>query len=134
MPIGLFFGRIANFINAELYGRAADVPWAMVFPTDPKQVPRHPSQLYEACLEGIVLFIVLRVLETRGARERPGLITGVFLIGYGLSRIIVEFFREPDVFLGYFLYGSTMGQWLSLPLVLVGLFLAFRARPAARSA
>lgn len=132
VPIGLFFGRIANFINAELYGRATDVPWAMVFPTDPRQVPRHPSQLYEAFLEGIVLFLVLRLLETRGARQRPGLITGVFMIGYALSRIVVEFFREPDSFLGYFLYGTTMGQWLSLPLALAGLYLALRARPAQR--
>jgi phosphatidylglycerol:prolipoprotein diacylglycerol transferase len=127
VPIGLFFGRIANFINGELYGRPADVPWAMVFPYTDQ--PRHPSQLYEAVLEGIVLFIVLRVLEVRGARERPGLLTGVFLIGYAAARIFVEFFREPDRFLGTFAFGSTMGQLLSLPLAAFGLYLVLRARP-----
>jgi phosphatidylglycerol---prolipoprotein diacylglyceryl transferase len=131
VPIGLFFGRIANFINAELWGRATDVPWAMVFPTDPDRVPRHPSQLYEAFLEGIVLFIVLWVLQRfAGARQRPGTITGAFLIGYGTARIIVEFFREPDRQLGYILLDViTMGQILSAPLLLVGLWLVIRAKP-----
>ena len=121
VPIGLFFGRLANFINGELYGRPADVPWAMVFPSDPNQLPRHPSQLYEATLEGIVLFAILFYLQrfTR-ARERSGLVSGVFLIGYGIARIIAEFFREPDVQLGYLLGGATMGQLLSVPLVLIG--------------
>ena len=127
VPIGLFFGRLANFINGELFGRATDVPWAMVFPHGGPE-PRHPSQLYEAALEGIVLFLVLRVLETGGARQKPGLITGVFLIGYALSRIVVEIVREPDAFLPIFVLGSTMGQLLSLPLAALGLFLVLRAR------
>lgn len=128
VPIGLFFGRIANFINAELYGRAASVPWAFVFPTDRDQIPRHPSQLYEAALEGVVLFLVLRLLETRGARTKPGLVTGTFLIGYAVARIIGEFFREPDAFLGFLAFGATMGQLLSLPLAAFGLLLVLRAR------
>jgi len=121
VPIGLFFGRLANFINGELYGRPADVPWAMVFPSDRDQLPRHPSQLYEAALEGIVLFAILFYLQrfTR-ARERSGLISGVFLIGYGLARTTAEFFREPDQQLGYLLGGFTMGQLLSLPLIAIG--------------
>lgn len=130
-PIGLFFGRIANFINGELYGRAApDVAWAMVFPRDPLQVPRHPSQLYEAFLEGLVLFAVLAVLVRRPAvRARPGLVAGLFFIGYGLSRIAAEFFREPDAQLGFLWGGATMGQLLSIPMVLFGIWLAARARP-----
>ena len=97
VPIGLFFGRIANFINGELWGRPTDVPWAMKFPNAPDQLPRHPSQLYEAFLEGIVLFSVLFYLQRfTSARERPGLLGGAFLIGYGIARITVEFFREPD--------------------------------------
>ena len=135
VPIGLFFGRIANFINGELWGRPTDVPWAMIFPNDPAHLPRHPSQLYESFLEGIVLFLVLWVMQRRGARQRPGLICGVFLTGYGLARIIVEFFRQPDAQLGYLLgnasLGLTMGQLLSLPLVIIGLWLALRAKPAA---
>ena len=134
VPIGLFFGRIANFINGELWGRPTDVPWAMIFPSDPERLPRHPSQLYESFLEGIVLFLVLWTLQHRGARRRPGLICGVFLAGYGLARITVEFFRQPDVQLGYLVgnanLGITMGQLLSLPLVIIGLWLAFRAKPA----
>jgi len=127
VPIGLFFGRIANFINGELFGRPSDVPWAMAFPHG-GPVPRHPSQLYEAVLEGIVLFVVLRAMETRGARARPGLLTGVFLIGYALARIVGELFREPDIFLGFLVLGSTMGQLLSLPLAALGLYLVLRAR------
>jgi phosphatidylglycerol---prolipoprotein diacylglyceryl transferase len=134
VPIGLFFGRIANFINAELWGRPTDVPWAMVFPTDPEHLPRHPSQLYEAALEGVVLFLVLWLLQRAGARQRPGLLGGAFLAGYGLSRITVEFFRQPDPQLGYLFFGITMGQLLSLPLVLVGLWLMLRARPASKAA
>ena len=130
-PIGLFFGRIANFINAELWGRPTDVPWAMVFPTDPQHLPRHPSQLYEAGLEGIVLFLVLFVLDRfLGARRRGGIVTGTFLIGYGLARITVEFFRQPDQQLGFLFFNAiTMGQVLSVPLVLVGLWLVVRAKP-----
>ena len=133
VPIGLFFGRIANFINGELWGRQTTVPWAMIFPSDPEHQPRHPSQLYEASLEGIVLFLILWTLQYRGARQRPGVLTGVFLMGYGLARITVEFFRQPDPQLGYLLgnasLGLTMGQLLSVPLVLIGLWLALRAKP-----
>src|SRR6266849_1591485 len=93
--IGIFLGRIANFINGELWGRATDIAWAMVFPADPKGLCRHPSQLYEAFLEGAVLFFALWVLQRAGARQRPGVISGVFLMGYGLARIAVEFVREP---------------------------------------
>lgn len=118
-PIGLFLGRIANFINGELWGRQTDVPWAVIFAAG--DVARHPSQLYEAALEGIVLFVLLAALVNRGALRRPGLIFGVFMAGYAIARIIVEYFREPDVQLGY-LWGSiTMGQLLSLPLLLAGL-------------
>ncbi len=123
VPIGLFLGRLANFVNGELYGRAADVPWAMVFPRDPEQIPRHPSQLYEAGLEGIVLFLLLYLLVRRGWLERPGAIGGAFLAGYGLARIIVEFFRQPDAHLGFLLGFTTMGQVLSLPLIIAGVIL-----------
>nr|WP_198539671.1 prolipoprotein diacylglyceryl transferase [Rhizobium sp. LCM 4573] len=133
VPIGLFFGRIANFINGELWGRLADVPWAVVFPTG-GPFARHPSQLYEAALEGIVLFLVLRLL-THGlkALKTPGVISGTFVCGYALARIFVEFFREPDAQLGYLLGTGwlTMGMVLSLPMFLVGLWAIFRARRAA---
>lgn len=126
-PIGLFFGRLANFINAELFGRASDVPWAVVFPTGGPE-PRHPSQLYEAGLEGVVLFIVLlAILYFTKARERPGALTGAMFVGYGLARIFVELFREPDPFLGFIVSGITMGQILSLPVLLLGGYLLFRA-------
>ena len=120
--VGLFFGRIANFINQELWGRASDVSWAMVFPADPLGLARHPSQLYEAALEGLVLFIVLWVYS---ARPRPtGAVTGLFLAGYGLFRFAVEFFREPDAELGFIVSDwGTMGQMLSLPLIIGGLVL-----------
>jgi phosphatidylglycerol:prolipoprotein diacylglycerol transferase len=128
-PIGLFFGRIANFINAELYGRPTDVAWAVVFPTDPLRLGRHPSQLYEAVLEGAVLFVVLALLAARSrARWRPGTMAGAFLIGYGVARIVCEFFREPDAHLGFLHAGATMGQVLSLPMLLAGAFLVLRAR------
>lgn len=127
-PIGLFFGRVANFINAELYGRPSDVAWAVIFPLG-DNVPRHPSQLYEAGLEGLVLFIALRLLITHyRALAKPGLVSGAFLAGYGAARIFVEFFRMPDAQIGY-LWGSlTMGMLLSVPLVLLGAFLISRAR------
>ncbi len=126
-PIGLFFGRLANFINAELYGRVSDVPWAVVFPTGGPE-PRHPSQLYEAGLEGIVLFIVLlAILYFTKARERPGALTGALFVGYGMSRVFVEFFRQPDVQLGFLFSGVTMGQILSLPVLALGGYLLFRA-------
>ncbi|MGA3305057.1 MAG: prolipoprotein diacylglyceryl transferase [Stellaceae bacterium] len=127
VPIGLFFGRIANFINGELWGRATDVPWAMVFPTGGPE-PRHPSQLYEAGLEGVVLFLLLFALLRCGARNRPGMICGAFLLGYGVARITVEFFRQPDANLGFLWGGATMGQLLSLPLLLIGAWLIWRAR------
>ena len=129
VPAGLFFGRLANFINGELYGRPSDVPWAMVFPGG-GPLPRHPSQLYEALLEGAVLFAILWWLARRPPGfARPGFLTGVFLVGYALARGLVELFRQPDAQLGFLLAGSTMGQWLSLPMLLAGLVLialAFR--------
>ncbi len=131
VPFGLFFGRLANFVNGELWGRIAGegVRWAMVFP-GAGPLPRHPSQLYEAALEGLVLSVVLLVLfwQTR-ARWRPGLIVGIFTLGYGVSRFFVEYFREPDAQLQEFAMrtGMSMGQWLTVPLILVGLFFAVRA-------
>jgi phosphatidylglycerol---prolipoprotein diacylglyceryl transferase len=128
-PIGLFLGRIANFINGELWGRPSDAPWAMVFP-NAGPLPRHPSQLYEAVLEGLVLFAVLFLMQRRPAiRARPGTVAGMFLLLYGLFRVFVEFFREPDAQLGFLFAGITMGQLLSLPLVAAGAFLLLRARP-----
>ena len=134
VPIGLFFGRIANFINDELWGRVSDVPWAMIFPSDPEHLPRHPSQLYEAALEGLVLFGVLWLCQHRGLRRRPGAVSGVFLIGYGLARITVEFFRQPDPQLGFLFWDITMGQLLSVPLLFIGLWLVLRAKPVAAGA
>ncbi len=119
VPIGLFLGRIANFIKPELWGRESDVAWAMVFP-EAGPMPRHPSQLYEAGLEGIALFIVLLIVVRTGGLRRPGLTTGVFAIGYGLARIFCEFFREPDPQLGFLFGGATMGMLLSLPLIAIG--------------
>ncbi len=131
VPIGLFFGRVANFINAELWGRLSSAPWAVVFPTG-GPFARHPSQLYEAALEGILLLVVLAVLiYRRHALKTPGLISGVFVCGYGLSRIFVEFFREPDAQIGYLAGGwLTMGMLLSLPMVFIGLWAMLRARRA----
>jgi phosphatidylglycerol:prolipoprotein diacylglycerol transferase len=129
-PIGLFLGRLANFVNGELFGRATDVPWAMVFPRGGPE-PRHPSQLYEAALEGAVLFLVLHVLWRQEAlRRRPGVLGGAFLVGYGLARGFAEMFREPDAHLGLFWGGTTMGQWLSLPMLAAGAWLIWRAKPA----
>lgn len=129
VPIGLFFGRIANFINGELYGRASDVSWAMVFPNGGLE-PRHPSQLYEAFLEGLMTFAILTALVfVFNFGKRPGLLTGMFLVIYSLSRIVVELFREPDAFLGFVVSGITMGQVLSLPMLLIGIYLALRSRP-----
>ena len=127
-PIGLFLGRIANFINAELWGRMSDAPWAMFFP-GAGPLPRHPSQLYEAALEGLVLFAVLAYMVRAGALQRPGLITGAFALGYGIARSFCELFREPDPQLGYLLGGRlTMGMLLSLPLMLAGIAFIMAAR------
>jgi phosphatidylglycerol:prolipoprotein diacylglycerol transferase len=127
-PIGLFFGRIANFINGELWGKATDVPWAMVFCNDyirkanggcpaGETIPRHPSQLYEAALEGLLLFVILQIGIARWRwHEKPGLVSGVFFLGYGLSRVIVELVREPDA---AFIGPITMGQALSIPMFLI---------------
>jgi phosphatidylglycerol---prolipoprotein diacylglyceryl transferase len=125
-PIGLFLGRLANFINGELWGRATDVPWAMVFPGG-GPLPRHPSQLYEAVLEGLLLFIVLYVLIRKGALRRPGLILGAFALCYSLARSFSELFREPDPQLGFLWGGMTMGMLLSLPLALAGIILIVQA-------
>jgi phosphatidylglycerol---prolipoprotein diacylglyceryl transferase len=120
-PIGLFLGRLANFINGELWGRPADpsLPWAVIFPTG-GDVPRHPSQLYEAGMEGILLFTVLAVMIRFGALKRPGLILGSFILIYGMTRIIGEHFREPDPQLGFLWGGLTMGMLLSIPMLIVG--------------
>lgn len=132
VPIGLFFGRIANFINGELWGRLSSMPWAIVFPTG-GPFARHPSQLYEAALEGLVLLGVLsRFIYRRQALKSPGLVTGIFVLGYALSRIFVEFFREPDAQIGYLVGGwLTMGMVLSLPMALAGIWAITRARRAA---
>ena len=118
-PIGIFLGRIANFIRPELWGRPTDVPWAVVFPGTDGQ-PRHPSQIYEALLEGLLAFIILYALEQMGALRRPGVIAGVFAVVYGAARIFSELFREPDPRLEDLGRGLTMGMVLSLPLVIVG--------------
>ncbi len=137
-PIGLGLGRVANFINGELWGRPAPdwLPWAMVFP-NAGPVPRHPSQLYQALMEGLLLFLLLWFCAARPAiRARFGLLTGIFLMGYGVARIIGELFRQPDPFLGYLWEGATMGQLLSLPMILAGAALAAWActRPPATAA
>ncbi len=119
-PIGLFFGRIANFINAELYGRATNLPWAVKFPNVDE--PRHPSQLYEALLEGLVLFIILYIL-TKNPKTKRGTITGAFLLGYGIFRAAIELVREPDMQLGLIGGFISMGQILSLPMIIAGLAL-----------
>ena len=120
-PIGLFLGRMANFINSELWGRPADpsLPWAMIFPNG-GPVPRHPSQLYEAGLEGVLLFVILATMIRLGALRRPGLILGSFIALYGLARIISEHFREPDPQLGFLWGGLTMGTLLSVPMIIAG--------------
>jgi phosphatidylglycerol:prolipoprotein diacylglycerol transferase len=133
---GLGFGRLGNFINAELYGRPTSVPWAMVFPTDPLHVPRHPSQLYEALCEGVLLYLALRTLERRSVAHswyRPGLLTGAFLLGYALIRFALEFTRQPDAQLGLVLGPFSMGQVLSALMAVTGLaVLAIVARRTMR--
>ena len=124
---GLAFGRIGNFINAELYGRPTDLPWAMVFPTDPQQVPRHPSQLYEMLGEGVILGSFLWWLEAKARREgwwRPGVGGSAFLIGYGIIRSLVELTRQPDAQIGFLAGGITMGQLLSSLMIISGILIA----------
>ena len=129
-PIGLFLGRVANFINGELWGRPTNVPWAMVFP-HADNLPRHPSQLYQAALEGILLFAFLHLAgRNQTVRARPGMMTGLFLMGYAVARSIGEIFREPEVDLGSFNF-VTWGQILSVPMFAVGLYLALRRPKAA---
>lgn len=133
-PIGLFFGRLANFINGELYGRVSDVPWAMVFPRGGPD-PRHPSQLYEAGLEGIALFLLLYFISRfTNAHKRAGLLSGIFLIGYGMARFSVEFFREPDEQLGLLFAGASMGQLLCLPMIIAGIVLILCAKKSDKKA
>jgi phosphatidylglycerol---prolipoprotein diacylglyceryl transferase len=131
VPIGLFFGRIANFINDELWGRETDVPWAVIFPNG-GNVPRHPSQLYEAACEGVLLFLVLLFAEHRGVRRRPGIETGIFLVGYAVARMSGELFRQPDAQLGFLFFigsfGVTMGQLLSIPVLVAGVLIIAWAR------
>lgn len=124
-PLGLAAGRIGNFINGELWGRPADVPWAMVFPQH-DMIPRHPSQLYEFALEGVTLFVVLWLFARR--ERARGEVSALFLVGYGCFRFIAEFFREPDDFLGLLTLNMSMGQWLSIPMVLAGAWLWVWAR------
>lgn len=132
-PIGLFLGRIANFINAELYGRITDVPWAFIFPGS-DGFPRHPSQLYEAILEGFVLFFIQRYAAGKfGALKFPGLRSGVFLVFYSCFRIVVEFFREPDFKIGYLVNYFTMGQLLCLPMIIVGILLIYFSKNQCQS-
>ena len=126
VPIGIFLGRLANFINDELWGRVTDVAWAVRFPRG-GFLPRHPSQIYEACLEGIGLFIILNLLwRNKWCREHDGVISAAFLLGYAGFRAFSEQFREPDAQLGFLWGGLTMGQLLSVPIVLIGLYLLFR--------
>ena len=119
-PIGLFCGRIANFINGELYGRVTDVAWGVVFRHAGRE-PRHPSQLYEAFLEGLVLFVILNIMwRSHKIRASGGVLTGTFIAGYAIARLIVEMFRQPDSHIGFLTFGSTMGQWLSVPMLIIG--------------
>jgi len=131
VPLALAAGRLGNFINGELWGRAAspDLPWAMVFPQSGSAFPRHPSQLYQAALEGVLLFVLLWWFARR---PRPtGMVSGAFLLGYGVLRYVAEHFREPDGFLGLLALGLSMGQWLCVPMIVAGLALmAWSARPA----
>jgi phosphatidylglycerol---prolipoprotein diacylglyceryl transferase len=131
-PIGLGLGRVANFINGELWGRPAPdwLPWAMIFPRA-DGLPRHPSQIYQALMEGLILFLVMFLLSrSETIRARFGTMTGIFLIGYAIARIVGEMFREPDDFLGFLWFGATMGQLLSIPMLLAGLWLVARRNKA----
>jgi phosphatidylglycerol:prolipoprotein diacylglycerol transferase len=134
-PIGLFFGRLANFVNGELWGRVTDVPWAMIFPGAGPE-PRHPSQLYEAASEGLLLFVIMAILAQRPwIRARTGLLSGLFLIGYAIARSTCELFREPDSYLGFIIGRISMGQILSFPMLLAGIAIAWYAlsRPRMRA-
>lgn len=125
--IGFFFGRIANFVNGELFGRVTDVPWGIVFPRG-GELPRHPSQLYESVLEGLVLFIILTTMaHISKIRNTPGLISAAFLFFYGVFRFIIEFFREPDAQLGFIIEGLSMGQLLCMPVIAGGVIVFFIA-------
>jgi phosphatidylglycerol:prolipoprotein diacylglycerol transferase len=129
--VGLASGRLGNFINGELWGRAADpaLPWAMAFPQSGSMVARHPSQLYQLALEGLLLFVLLWLFARR---ERPqGQVAGAFLVGYAMLRFVAEYFREPDAFLGLLALGLSMGQWLCVPMLMFGAWLMARARGAA---
>jgi phosphatidylglycerol---prolipoprotein diacylglyceryl transferase len=131
VPIGMLLGRLANFINGELWGRVTDVPWAIVFPLSGTLDPRHPSQLYQAGLEGLFMLLLMSFLFWRTkARYNPGMLVGIFAAGMGASRFINEFFREPDAQLAAFAQatGLSMGQWLTIPMILVGLWLAWSAK------
>ena len=142
VPLGIFSVRMGNFINGELWGRPTDMPWAMIFPLDPEQLPRHPSQLYEAMLEGILLFIVVQWV---GRKYGPpggiaGIVGSTFMIGYACARIVSEFFRQPDAHIGFDLFGwITRGQWLTLPILLTGvigmiwILIAARQQPKQRT-
>lgn len=120
VPLGLACGRLGNFINGELWGRPADVPWAMIFP-GAGNIPRHPSQIYQMLLEGILLFIILWLFS--GKKRPVGQVSAVFLMGYGVFRFISEYTREPDSYLGFLALGFSMGQWLSIPMILAGIYL-----------
>lgn len=127
-PIGLFFGRIANFINAELYGKKTDVAWGIIFPNTDLQ-PRHPSQLYEAFMEGVLLFLIMLIIvRIPNIRKQVGCISGIFLIFYSIFRMFVEIFREPDSHIGYVFNLFTLGQLLCIPMLLLGLFLCIIRR------
>jgi len=132
-PIGLFLGRLANFVNGELWGRPSDVAWAIVFPgRDAGGLPRHPSQIYEALLEGVALYLILTLLVRAGMLRRPGFVIGAFAIGYAVARSFCELFREPDTQLGFLWGGLTMGMLLSVPLFLAGIgfiVIALRRQP-----
>ena len=123
-PIGIFFGRLANFINSELYGIPTEVPWSVIF-TNVDNLSRHPSQLYEAILEGIILFLILMYFKKRNYLTKPGLISGIFLIFYSIFRFFVEFFREPDEQLGYLIFKLSMGQIISLIFLSIGIIIFY---------
>jgi len=123
-PIGIFFGRLANFVNSELYGKVTDVPWAVTF-IQVDNLSRHPSQLYEAIFEGIILFVLLLYFKNKNYLERPGLISGLFLIFYSIFRFCIEFFRVPDEQIGYLIFNLSMGQIISLIFIIIGTILFY---------